>query len=115
MTRNRTVASALLAAALALPAAADEMAVDRPIQAASLHDGPLDMVAYYLPKAGGLEVTATFISRAEGALPMRVVMLLADGDEVAFAMPGHLEALYRFARSGPAVSVSVRTVEETRS
>jgi hypothetical protein len=115
MIHNRALTAALFAAALALPAAADEMTVDRPIQAASLHDGPLDMVAYYLPKAGGLEVTATFISREDGAQPMRVVMLLADGDDVAFAMPGHLDALYRFARSGPALSVSVRTVEETRS
>jgi len=115
MTRHRIFAALLSVAASALPAVADEMTVDRPIAAASLHDGPLDMVAYCLPKAGGLEITATFISREEGARPMRAVMLLADGDKVAFAMPGHLEALYRFARNGPALSASVRAVEETRS
>jgi hypothetical protein len=46
---------------------------------------------------------------------MRVVMPLAEGDEVAFAMPGHLEALYRFLRRGPAFSGLGSTVEETRS
>jgi hypothetical protein len=116
MTRHRIFAALLAVATSALPAVADEMTVDRPIAAASLHDGPLDMVAYYLPAAdGGLEVTATFVAREDGARPMRVVMRLADGDEVSFAMPGHLEALYCFARRGPALSVSVRPVNRTPS
>ena len=61
----RAGAAALLAAGaaalLALPALADTMTMRAPIEAASLHDGPLDMVAYYVPAEGGtLEVTATF-------------------------------------------------------
>ena len=42
---------------------------------------------------------------------MRIVMALGDGHDVAFAMPGYPQALYRFARAGEAVTVSVR---ETR-
>jgi hypothetical protein len=77
------------------------------------------MVAYYLPAAAGaLEVTATFAAhepqpQPEPAPPMRVVMALGDGDDVAFAMPGHPGALYRFTRSGEAVTVSVRAVDPT--
>jgi hypothetical protein len=96
---------------LAVPALGEETVVRRPIEAASLHEGPLDMVAYYVPVAGGaLEVTATFVARATQAQPMRIVMALGDGDDLAFAMPGHLHALYRFARAGEALTVSVRPV-----
>jgi hypothetical protein len=41
---------------------------------------------------------------------MRIVMALGDGDDVAFAMPGHPQALYRFVRTGESVTVSVRPV-----
>ena len=42
---------------------------------------------------------------------MRIVMGLADGDQVVFAMPGYQEALYRFTRFGETVTVSVLPVE----
>ena len=73
----------------------------RPIEAATLHEGPLDMVAYFQPGAEGkLVVTATFAAHGAEGEPMRVILALADGDDVAFAMPGFLEAVYRFARAG---------------
>jgi hypothetical protein len=111
MRRVLTVAAILLAG----PVLAEETTVHRAIEAASLHEGPLDMVAYYVPVAGGaLEVVATFAPReAPAARPMRIVMALGDGDDVAFAMPGYPEALYRFARAGDAVTVSVRQVRST--
>jgi hypothetical protein len=100
-----------LAAFAAAPALAEEAAMRQSIEAASLHEGPLDMVAYYLPAPdGALEVTATFAARSGGA-PMRVVMALGDGDDVAFAMPGYPDALYRFARSAQVVAVSVRRIK----
>ncbi len=37
---------------------------------------------------------------------MRVVMQLADGDDVSFAMPDHRRSLYRFARYGTEVTAS---------
>jgi hypothetical protein len=108
------VAPALIAALIAGPALAEQMTMTRAIQAASLHEGPLDMVAYYEPAPGGvLEVIATFAPRVTtimAAAPMRIVMGLGDGDDVAFAMPGYPQAMYRFARAGAAVTVSVRPV-----
>jgi hypothetical protein len=115
----RLGAALAAAAVLAVPALADTMTMTRPIEAASLHDGPLDMVAYYVPVDGGaLEVTATFAEHEpqpvpEPAEPMRIVMALGDGDDVAFSMPGYPQALYRFLRAGDAVTVSVRKVDPT--
>ena len=111
--------AALLAAVFTAPAFAEQMTMNRAIEAASLHDGPLDMVAYFVPAAHDtLEVTATFAphhGNARSDEPMRIVMGLADGDQVAFAMPGYQEALYRFTRSGETVTVSVLPVEAPRA
>jgi hypothetical protein len=107
------VSAALATAALAVPAFAEQAVMTRPIEAASLHDGPLDMVAYYVPaEHGALEVTANFAPREpqpETAYtePMRIVMALNNGDDVSFAMPGYPQALYRFTRAAEGVAVSV--------
>ena len=85
MSRLSRIAAAALAAAslaaLTLPATAEEVATSRPLAAASLHEGPLDMVAYFIEGEGDVyEVTATFAPRAAPyAEPMRVVMALRDG------------------------------------
>lgn len=111
------VSAALATAVLAAPALAEQMIMTRAIEAASLHEGPLDMVAYYVPTEGGaLKVTATFAAyepQPETAYPepMRIVMALDDGDDVSFAMPGYPQALYRFTRAAEAVTVSVRRVD----
>ena len=115
----RPLASAALVAAVFIaPASAEQTTMTRAIEAASLHGGPLDMVAYSVPAAHDtLEVTATFaphLGTGGSDEPMRIVMGLADGDQVAFAMPGYPEALYRFARSGEAVNVSLLPVEPAR-
>jgi len=117
MFRRRPLITAFIVAGfawagLALGAMAEERAMRRPGEAASLHEGPLDMVAFFRPGEGtALVVTATFAQRdAPEFRPMRVVMALAEGDDVAFAMPGFPEALYRFQRDGGTVSVSVREV-----
>jgi hypothetical protein len=110
----RRALAVVAAVLLAGPGLAEEATVTRAVEAASLHEGPLDMVAYYAETPGGaLEVTATFAPRdAAAAAPMRIVMALGDGDDVAFAMPGFPRALYRFSRSGEAVTVSVGEVVE---
>jgi hypothetical protein len=38
---------------------------------------------------------------------MRVVLPLQDGDAFALGLPGYRSVLYRFARSGEAVSIEV--------
>ncbi|UVC18051.1 hypothetical protein [Mesorhizobium onobrychidis] len=107
---RRTLSASLLAALfLTSPAFAEEATLGRPIEGGSLHEGYLDMVAYYVPVDGDLlEVTATFAPKIGGD-PLRVVMGLADGDSVAFSMPGHQNELYAFSRSGEAVTVSSET------
>lgn len=94
--------------ALAGAAAAEEAVISAPLQAGSLHEGPLDMVAYYRPLGDdGLELTATFRARTAEDEPMRVMMRLEDGDDVSFGMPGYRGSLYRFARSEQTISMAV--------
>jgi hypothetical protein len=101
------LAAAILAVVLAAPAAAEEVTITEPIQAGSLHDGPLDMVLYYLPVAGGLlEVTGTYVPKG-GSEAHRFIMGLSDGDAVSFAMPGYPQATYSFARAGATVTAAV--------
>ena len=109
MIRRSLGASLLAALSLATPAFAEEVTIGRPIEGGSLHEGRLDMVVYYVPVDGDLlEVTATFAPKTGGD-PLRVVMGLADGDSVAFSMPGHQDSLHAFSRSGEDVTVSSET------
>jgi hypothetical protein len=109
MIRTTLGTSILAALLLATPALSEEATIDRPIEAGSLHDGHLDMAAYYVPVDGDLlEVTATFAPKGGGD-PLRVVMGLADRDSVAFSIPGHEDARYAFSRSGEELTVSVKS------
>ena len=110
---KRLVPLALLAA-VAGPAVAGEAAMTQAIEAASLHDGAVDLVAYYQPATDGtLEVTATYAGR-DGGAPARLVMELADGDAVQFALPGHRETLYSFVRAGNRVTVTAAPVASAK-
>ena len=102
--------AALSSATLIAPAQAEDVTISRELAAGSLHEGPLDMVAYWLEGPGGaLEVTATFRDRATDDEPMRIVMPMQDGDALAFGMPGYAGSLYSFARSGKELNISVET------
>jgi hypothetical protein len=115
MIRKTLSASLLAALFLATPAFAEEAAIGRPIEGGSLHEGHLDMVVYYVPVDGDLlEVTATFAPKGGGD-PLRVVMALADGDSVAFSMPGYQDSLYAFSRSGEEVTVATETATHSRA
>lgn len=103
-----TVSAGVLLALTGSLAFAEEATMLEPVQAASLHEGPLDMVAYYLDlDDGGYELTATFRARTDEAQPMRIVMRLMNGDNVAFGMPGYPGSLYRFARENDVITASV--------
>lgn len=94
------------AAAAALPAAAGEIRTATPLEATSVVTDNLHMVAYFVPAAGDLyEVTATWVD-AEGGAPQRLVLSLDDGEQVSFALPGHEETLFTFAREIDALAVS---------
>jgi hypothetical protein len=115
MIRKTLGASLLAALILTTPAFAEDATVGRPMEGGSLHAGRLDMVVYYVPVDGGrLEVTATFAPKGGGD-PLRVVMGLADGDSVAFSLPGHQDSLYAFSRSGEKVTVSTEADTHLRA
>lgn len=102
--------------AVSLPVSAEEMTITHPIAAATLHEGPLDMVAYYREVTPGtLEVTASFAPTAQDSAPKRIVLALRDGDDVGFSIPGYRGANYGFARNGSAVTISVDAPERTAS
>ena len=104
MFRRRPVLTAYLIAAiawagLAVQAMAEESTMRRPIEAATLHEGPLDMVAYFQPGPDGtLVVTATFAARGDLAEPMRVVLALAT----ATTSPSPCRATSRRSTASPA-------------
>ncbi|RUV34554.1 MAG: hypothetical protein EOQ39_34920 [Mesorhizobium sp.] len=114
MIRKTLSASLLAALFLATPALAEEATIGRPIEGGSLHQGHLDMVAYYVPDGDLLEVTATFAPKAGGD-PLRVVMGLANSDAVSFSIPGYPGSLYAFSRSGKEVTVSTETDTSLRA
>ena len=100
--------AAVFGAALIAPAQAEEVTISKPMAAGSLHEGPLDMVAYWMDgPEGSLELTATFRDRATDDEPMRIVMPMRDGDSLAFGMPGYRGLLYSFARTGREIGISV--------
>lgn len=102
-------ASLALMAVLAVPAAsrADTTVLPAPIAAGALHDGTLDMVAFYVPAGDAVEVTAMFAARSNPTTPARIRMVLAEGESTAFGIPGHPGSIFRFARTGNAVTIDV--------
>jgi hypothetical protein len=108
---TRTILAAIAAFA-ALPALADEVRLAAPIEAGSLRTDDVSLVAYFVPAGDDLvEVTATWLGD-DDTEPRRLVMGLADGDEVGFALPGHLDTLFTFSRSSDAVTVDAKPVAE---
>ncbi|MFT3973899.1 MAG: hypothetical protein QM699_10740 [Amaricoccus sp.] len=99
-------ALAVALATAALPAFAGDVRTSTPIEAKTLTTDNLQMVAYFVPKAGDLyEVTATWVD-ADGDSPHRLVMGLDDGERVSFSLPGHKETLFTFAREIDALTIS---------
>ena len=100
--------AALLGATMMTSAQAEEVTISQALAAGSLHEGALDMVAYWLDGPdGALELTATFRDRATDDEPMRIVMPMQDGDALSFGMPGYPSLLYTFARVQSGVTISV--------
>ena len=100
--------SALIGVTLMTSAQAEEVTISHALTPGSLHEGALDMVAYWLDGPdGALELTATFRDRTTDDEPMRIVMPIQDGDALSFGMPGYDNSLYSFARSGKEISISV--------
>uniref|UniRef100_A4WZI1 Uncharacterized protein n=2 Tax=Cereibacter TaxID=1653176 RepID=A4WZI1_CERS5 len=111
LTMKNLLAVTAAALALASSVSAGELVLDAPMQARSLHEGALDLVAYRNDLAdGGMEVTAAFRARTPSGEPQVVKMLLQDQDRVQFSMPSDLRTIYTFARVGDRVTVGAEPV-----
>lgn len=104
---NRPITAAALVLGLAPAALAADLSLDRPLAGASLSSPEAAMSVYYVEAADdAVEVVATYAAHAAPERPARLVMALADGDDVTFALPARPGTLYRFARTGEVVSVT---------
>lgn len=102
---------ATLAVMTPFSASAGEVAVSAPMQGATLQENGLDMSIYFTEvDADGYEVVATYVASDAPANPNRIKMRLADGDNVRFSVPGHLDTLYSFERNQTTVSVKAEPV-----
>ena len=101
--------AALALTVLAGAAAADEITLTAPMSGATLHEAGVDMAVYTVEADAGLEVVATY-TPADTYAPMRLAMVLADGDEVNFGLPGAPTVYFTFARAGDDVTVTARPV-----
>ena len=112
------IRTTVLAAAFALlsgAAQAGTLEMTRPVQAVTLHDGAVDMVAYYLDRDDHYEVVVTYAAQAESASLRRLRVGLADGDSTRFSLPGHREIVYSFTREGRAVHLRADLTRTPRS
>ena len=79
---------ATLAAALALsslgPAYAEGL---KPFQGRVIDLGDVSGVAYYTVELDGFHVVATFAKKAEDAVPVRIVSVLAPGQSLTLSTP----------------------------
>ncbi len=106
----------MFAAALVLgagAAGADQIELSKEMQAASLHEGGVDMVVYYLEEPDHFQVVATYAPKREAYEPARMRMGLMDGDSVRFGVPGEPQVIYSFARSGNTVTVRADPTEQS--
>jgi len=107
----RSYLLAATAFALAPTAAlADSITLNAPMQGASLHEGSIDMVVYYLDHDDHFEVVATYAAKTGNTEPNRLRMALTDGDASKFSVPGHRHVIYAFSRENDTVHVSADLV-----
>ncbi len=100
----------VLAVLAPVSAGAGEISLTAPMQGATLHEAGLDMSVYFTEASGGYEVVATYVSA--NATPNRIRMLLTDGDNVSFSLPGHNNVVYNFNRNQTKVGVTAEQVQQ---
>jgi len=83
---------------------ADKIELSTALAGATLHESGVDMSVFWTRADKGFEVLATFVD-ADAEAPQRLQMLLADGDETSFSLPGNFSHRYTFARVGDTVTV----------
>jgi len=97
-----TALASILSAA-AFSAQADTISLNSPMQAASLHEGGIDMVVYYLDEEDHFQLVANYLDITDTTTPLRIRMGLTDGDRTSFQLPGLPHVIYSFERTGTKV------------
>lgn len=107
MSRRALLAAAVAASAFALPAVADEVRLTASIEAGTIAEEGIDLVAYYTrAEDGAYVVTATWVSDGDATAPRRLVMQLQPGEGTTFSLPGHEETSFSFGRTGDVISIT---------
>lgn len=108
MSRRALLAAAASAASVfVLPAVAGEIRLTAPIEAGTIAEQGIDLVAYYIrAEDGAYVVTATWVSDGDATAPRRLAMRLQPGEGTTFSLPGHAATSFSFSRTGDAVSIT---------
>lgn len=106
----KTLIAAAALALTAAPALANEIVLEEAMAGATLHQSGVDMSVYWTEAEAGYEVVATFLPQMADAAPARLIMTLAEGDDVSFGLPGTLTHTYTFARTEAGVTVAAEPV-----
>ncbi|EPX78619.1 hypothetical protein [Salipiger mucosus] len=96
---------ATLLAAAPVAALADSLTLETPLAGGTVHGGTVDMSVFWQPEGEAHKVVAHYAEPGDAA-PQRLVMLLNDGDNVVFGLPGKRGTEYRFSREADAVTVT---------
>ncbi|GAB4513129.1 MAG: hypothetical protein Tsb0019_10300 [Roseibium sp.] len=109
LTKTLVALASLAAAASLAPATASagEITLTVPFEGATLHSDGLDMSVYFTQTgANAWDVVALYVTGDAPAEPQRLQMHLLEGDSVSFSLPGQMQTLYSFARTGNGVSIT---------
>ncbi len=108
----KAIATATILAVTTTAAAAETISLKVPMQAASLHEGGVDMVVYFLEHVDHFVVVATYSDSKVSYDPVRMKMALTDGDAVNFALPGLPQLAYGFSRTDDQVQVTAEFTDQ---
>lgn len=97
--------------ATAAPTAQDVAVVSHAPGGAPMPVGTSGMVlTHAMTASGDMDVIARVPALGRNMPPVELRLLLRDGDELAFAVPGQAETLYHLARDGDALLARAETI-----
>ena len=111
MLKMNILFAAAAIAVTSAPAFSAEIGLSKSKQAGVINETSLDMVVYYVDRDPGLEVVATYTAKDTPDEPRRMTMLLENGDDVRFSLPGHPATEFNFVRNGGTVVVSTKPTQ----
>ncbi len=100
---KKIIALASILTAAAFSAQAEMISLESPMQAASLHEGGVDMVVHYLDEEDHFQLVANYLDGTDPTTPNTIRMALTDGDRSSFNLPGVAHVIYSFERVGSSV------------